>query len=119
MVVSESLCRQERTGQLKRAAAYQNPTIATPVCPPDSLRLSPSKAFGPSVGTGFSLLGFKTVYAPAARARRSTRKAPTATGGALAAGAEGDRAAVGALAAGGTLEPLVTFAGDLAVEEEA
>lgn len=96
-----------------------NPTIATPVCPPDSLRFSPSNAFGPSFGTGFSLLGAKTVYAPAARARKSTRTAPIVAGAALAAGAEGAAAAALALTADGALEPLAAaFAGDLEEAEE-
>ena len=97
-----------------------NPTTATPVCPPDSLRLSPSNAFGPSFGTGFSLPGVKTVYAPAARARRSTMTAPTVDGAALAAGAEGAAAAALALTADDALEPLAAaFAGDFEeVEEE-
>ena len=86
------------------------PTIATPVCPPDSLRSSPSNAFGPSFGTDFSLPGAKAVYAPAARARRSTRAAANVDGAALAAGADG---AALTLAAGGALEP---FAGDLPLE---
>ena len=107
-------CTQQR-GQLKkqRAAAHVKPTIATPVCPPDSLRSSPSNAFGPSFGTDFSLPGAKAVYAPAARARRSTRAAANVDGAALAAGADGGAAAALALAAGGALEP---FAGDLPLE---
>ena len=103
-------------GQLKKA--HVNPTIATPVCPPDSLRFSPSNAFGPSFGTDFSLPGAKTVYAPAARARRSTRTAPNVDGAALAAGAEGAAAAAFALTADGALEPLAAaLAGDLAEAE--
>jgi len=89
-----------------------NPTIATPVCPPDTLSFSPSNAFGPSLGTGLSLPGVKTRYAPAARARRSTSTAPTTVGGALATGGEGEGAAAGFLAAGG-IESFAAFAGDL------
>ena len=112
-VSQHAACTQQR-GQLKqRAAAHVKPTIATPVCPPDSLRSSPSNAFGPSFGTDFSLPGAKAVYAPAARARRSTRAAANVDGAALAAGAEGGAAAALALAAGGALEP---FAGDLPLE---
>ena len=53
---------RSRRGQLKqRAAAHVKPTIATPVCPPDSLMSSPSNAPGPSFVTDFSLPGAKAV----------------------------------------------------------
>ena len=86
------------------------PTIATPLCPPDSLRSSPSNAPGPSFVTDFSLPAAKAVYAPAARAKRRTKAAANVDGAALAAGAEGGAAAALALAADGAFEP---FAGDL------